>query len=147
MFKHILIPNDGSETAAKAIRAGVQLAREMGAKVTGCHAQGPGPAYVHGEGSFASNEVRRELELRARQYAEKCVDEIAAVAQAAGVAFEPAVVKSLAPCEGIIEAAKAAGCDAIVMGSHGRRGVTRLLLGSVTQEVLTHSSIPVLVLR
>jgi nucleotide-binding universal stress UspA family protein len=147
MFKHILIPNDGSETAAKAIQAGVQLAKEMGAKVTGCHAQGPAPTYIHGEGSIASEEVRRELDLRARKYAENCVGEIANVARAAGVDFQPAVVKSRNPYEGIIEAATAAGCDAIVMASHGHRGVARLLLGSVTQEVLTHSAIPVLVLR
>jgi nucleotide-binding universal stress UspA family protein len=147
MFKHILIPTDGSETAAKAIQAGIQLAKEMGAKVTGYHAQEPVPTHLYGEGYIADKRLVDEFERRSREYADKCVDRIATAAKAAGVDFESVVVKAPVPYKGIVDAATTRNCDAIVMSSHGHRAVARMLLGSVTQEVLTHSTIPVLVLR
>ena len=147
MFKHILIPNDGSEVAAKAIRAGVALAKDMGAKVTGYHAQEPLPTHIYGEGYVADRRLIAEFERRSGEFAERCVGAIAAAAKAAGVPFETLIAKSSEPYKGIIDAAKKQKCDAIFIASHGHRGLTRLLLGSVTQEVLTHSKIPVLVFR
>ena len=73
MFKHILIPTDGSRTAAKAIKAGIQLAKEMGARVTGFYAQEPLPLHIHGEGYIADKELVAEFEKRAAEYAAKCV--------------------------------------------------------------------------
>jgi nucleotide-binding universal stress UspA family protein len=147
MFKHILIPTDGSRVAAKAIKAGVAMAKEMGAKVTGYCAQEPVPAHVYGEGYVGEKQLGVELERRAREHAQRCVDEIAAAAKARGVPFAPLVTKSSVPSRGIIEAAQRRKCDVIFMASHGYRGLAGLLLGSVTQEVLTHSKIPVLVFR
>ena len=147
MFKHILIPTDGSEVAAKAIRAGVALAAEMGAKVTGYHAQEPVPTHIYGEGYVADKQLIAEFERRASEFAKRTVGAVAVAAKAAGVPFEALVVKAAVPYKGIIDAAKKKNCDAIFIASHGHRGITRLLLGSVTQEVLTHSKIPVLVFR
>lgn len=147
MFKHILIPTDGSRTAAKAIQAGITLAKEMGAKVTGYHAQEPLPMHIHGEGYVADKELVAEFERRASEFATRCVDEIGAAAKAAGVPFEPLIVKSPVPYKGIIDAAKKQKCDAIFIASHGSKGLTGLVLGSVTQKVLANSKLPVLVFR
>lgn len=147
MFKHILIPTDGSRTAAKAIQAGVALAKEMGAKVTGYHSQEPVPVHIYGEGYVADNAMIAEFERRAGEYAQRCVAEIGDAAKAAGVPFEPLVVKSPLPYQGILDAAERQKCDAIFIASHGHRGLKRLVLGSVTNSVLTHSAIPVLVFR
>lgn len=147
MFKHILIPNDGSEVAAKAIRAGIQLAAEMGAKVTGFCAEEPRPLHLHTASYGVEKDLVLELDKRASEFAQRCVKDIESVAKAAGVAFEPLVVKSEQPYEAIVRAAKDRKCDAIFMASHGHRGIKGLLLGSVTQQVLTHSAVPVLVFR
>jgi len=147
MFKHILIPTDGSRLAAKAIKAGVEMAKEMGARVTGYCAQEPVPTHLYGEGYVVDKEMAAEFERRAREHAETCVEEIAAAAKARGVPFTAMVTKSNVPSRGIIEAAQRRKCDVIFMASHGHRGLAGLLLGSVTQEVLTHTDIPVLVFR
>jgi nucleotide-binding universal stress UspA family protein len=147
MFKHILIPTDGSNVAAKAIDAGVRLAAEMGAKVTGFHAEQPRPLHLHVKGYAAEKDLIAELDRRSHQFAERCVAQIEDAAKADGVPFEAVVVKSMRPYEAIIQAALERNCDAIFMASHGHRGLDGLLLGSVTQQVLTHSKIPVLVFR
>jgi nucleotide-binding universal stress UspA family protein len=146
MFKHILIPTDGSSVAAKAIQAGVALASEMGAKVTGFCAEEP-PQHRYKDGLVVPHELHAELERRSREYAERNVAEIEKAARTAGVAFEPLVVQSGMPYQAIIDAAQDKKCDAIFMASHGHRGFAGLLLGSVTNQVLTHSKIPVLVFR
>lgn len=147
MFKHILIPTDGSPVAAKAIRAGVALAKEMGARVTAFYAIEPPPTHLYGEGYLAERSLVAELERRAREIAQKSVDEVSEAAKAAGVPCEAVIGKSVVPYKGIIDAAEKAHCDAVFMASHGHRGLTGLLIGSVTQKVLTHSKIPVLVFR
>ena len=146
MFKHILIPTDGSSVAAKAIEAGVALAGEMGAKVTGFCAEEP-PQHRYKDGLAVPRELYIELERRSREHAERNVAEIESAARTAGVTFEPLVVQSVMPYQAIIAAAEEKRCDAIFMASHGHRGLTGLLLGSVTNQVLTHSKIPVLVFR
>jgi len=147
MFKHILIPTDGSEVSRKAVRAGIALAGEMGAKVTAFYAEEPVPGQFYGEGYIADKKLVAALEARARRYSRKCVGAVRTAGKAAGVPVETVVVKSPVPYRGIIEAARRGNCDAIVMASHGRRGLAGLLLGSVTQQVLSHSRIPVLVYR
>ena len=147
MFKHILIPTDGSQLATKAIKAGIEMAKEMGARVTGYCAQEPVPVHLYGEGYVADKQMTAEFERRTREYAEDCVEQVAAAAKARGVPFEPLVTKANLPYRGIIEAAEERKCDVIFIASHGYRGLAGLLLGSVTQEVLTHSKIPVLVFR
>lgn len=147
MFKHILIPTDGSETALKAVKAGVALAAEIGAKVTGYCAQEPVPIHIHGEGHIADKAMVAQFEQRAGEFARKNVKAIEDAAEAAGVSCTALITKSAVPYRGIVDAAEKKGCDAIFIASHGHRGLMRLLLGSVTQEVLTHSKIPVLVFR
>ena len=147
MFKHILIPTDGSEVATKAITAGVELAKEMGAKVTGFYAEEPRPLHLHNGGHRVEHDLVAEFDRRSREYAERSVSRIADAAKAAGVAFEARVAKSMKPYQAIIDAAAEQKCDVIFMASHGHRGLAGLLLGSVTNNVLTHSKIPVLVFR
>ena len=147
MFKHILIPTDGSAVAAKAIKAGVALAKEMGATVTGYYAIEPAPTHIYGEGYLADRKIVEELERRAREVAQRAVDQIAATAEEAGVKCDTVVDSAVQPFKGIVEAAQKEKCDAIFMASHGHRGLTGLVLGSVTQKVLTHSKTPVLVFR
>jgi nucleotide-binding universal stress UspA family protein len=147
MFKHILIPTDGSPIAAKAIKAGVTLAKEMGATVIGYYAIEPAPTHIYGEGYLADRKLVEELERRSKEVAQKSVDEVAEAAKAAGVKCETVIGKAVLPYKGIIETAEKNKCDAIFMASAGHRGLTGLLLGSVTQKVLTHSKTPVLVFR
>jgi nucleotide-binding universal stress UspA family protein len=146
MFKHILIPTDGSDVAVRAIQAAITLASEMGAKVTGFCAEEP-PVRPYRNGFAIPPEIALELERRSREHARRNVAEIEKAAEAAGVAFEPLVVASHSPYQAIIDAAVERNCDAICMGSHGHRGLAGLVLGSVTHKVLTHSQIPVIVIR
>ena len=147
MFKHILIPTDGSPVAAKAVEAGVALAKEMGASVTAYYAIEPPPTHVYGEGYLADRRLVEELGRRARDIAQRSVDEVSDAAKAAGVACVSVIDKSVQPYQGIIDAAHEKKCDAVFMASNGHRGITGLLLGIVTHKVLTHSKIPVLVFR
>ena len=147
MFKHMLIPTDGSRVAAKAVKAGIGIAQQLGARVTGyCAIEQIRPRTV-GDGYMIDRKLVQVLERRAAAAAQKYVEAIGKVAKAAGVEFEPCVSKARTPYEGIIDAAKKKKCDAIFMASHGRRGLAGLLMGSVTHKVLTRTRIPVLVYR
>jgi nucleotide-binding universal stress UspA family protein len=146
MFKHILIPTDGSPLSARAFKAGLRLARHTGARVTGYHAADPMRTHF-GEGFAAGAEVQRELRRRQQEAALKHLAPLERAARAAGVRFETVVNTPGSTYQGIVEAARKRKCDAIVMASHGRRGLAGLLLGSVTQQVLAHSKIPVMVTR
>ena len=147
MFKHILIPTDGSPVAAKAIKAGVALAKEMGASVTGFYAIEPPPTHMYGEGYLAERKLVVELERRAHEVAQASLDQVTTAAKSAGVPCDTAISKSVVPYKGIIDAAQKKNCDVVFMASNGHKGFTGLILGSVTQKVLTHSKIPVLVFR
>jgi nucleotide-binding universal stress UspA family protein len=148
MFKHILIPTDGSTVAAKGVKAGVRFAKEIGARITGYYAVDPGSHYaLYGEGYMFDSKFAAELEKRAVEIGRRRVAAIGKAAKAAGVPFRPLVTKASSPYEGIIAAAKLRSCDAIFMASNGRRGFSRLIMGSVTHGVLTRSRIPVLVYR
>lgn len=147
MFKHILIPTDGSPVSARAVKAGIAFAKETGARVTGYHAVEPVPTRLYGEGYLADKQMIAEFERRTRAAAKKHVAAIARAARKAGVRFEPLVQTARTPYEGIVEAAQKRNCDLIFMSSHGRRGLMRLALGSVADRVMTLSKVPVLVYR
>ena len=147
MFKHILIPTDGSAVSAKAVKAGIALAKEQGARVTGYHAVEPVPARLYGEGYIADRRVVADFERRGREAARKHVAAIERAARKAGVPFDPLVETARTPYHGIVEAAKKRDCDLIFMSSHGHTGLMRMALGSVADKVMTLSNVPVMVYR
>jgi nucleotide-binding universal stress UspA family protein len=147
MFKHILIPTDGSPVAAKAVKAGVTFAKEIGAKVTGYYALDALQPYLYSEGYILNGKLIARLDKRARNIGKRYVAGIGRAAKAAGVPFQAVVTKADTPYGGIIAAARKQYCDVIFMASNGRRGLAGLVMGSVTHKVLTHSRIPVLVYR
>ncbi len=147
MFKHILIPTDGSPLAAKAVKAGVALAKEIGAKVTGYYALEAFPQLHYGDSHIVDRGRVTEYEQSAREAGKKHLAKIQEGAQKAGVVFTALMSKAATPYSGIVEAAKKQKCDVIFMASHGRGRLSSLVLGSVTQKVLAHSKIPVLVYR
>jgi nucleotide-binding universal stress UspA family protein len=147
MYRHILIPSDGSELAEKAVEAGIEFARKINARVTGFTAV---PEYrTPSETELMAKHVisLAEYEDQAKRNAERILERIAARARAAGVEYDADFVQSDHPYEAIVRAAEAHGCDLIFMASHGRRGLSALVHGSETRGVLTHSTIPTLVYR
>jgi nucleotide-binding universal stress UspA family protein len=145
VFAHILIATDGSELSDKAVAQGLALAKVHAAKVTAVHVTEPWTAYLSGEWALAF--PAEEYEKTAAANAKSILARVAEQAQRIGVACEILHIKDRFAAEGIIEEAKARNCDLIVMGSHGRRGLARLFLGSEAVRVLTHSTVPVLVCR
>ena len=144
MFTSILIPTDGSEKAVIAASKAVELAKGQGAKLTAVVVIDPFPYIGLGEASaFGLQAYLSEAQAMATQ----SLDGVRAMAEAAGVPFMAETIERSAVFEGILDAATEQGCDLIVMGSHGRSGVKALILGSETQKVLTHSRIPVLVIK
>ena len=144
LYQNILVPTDGSKRSRKAIGAAVRLAKLLGARVTGVYVI---PAYVapiYSEGMMYAPSRNRSAEKRAGKAA---LNEIEAATKAAGVPFSGALMAAGNPWEGILRTARTKRCDLVVMASHGRRGLSGLLLGSETTKVLTHSKIPVLVCR
>jgi hypothetical protein len=147
MFKHILIPTDGSPVAAKAVKAGLAFAKEMGARVTVYYGLDPMPAPYYGDGYTVDARAISDIERSARAAGEKVLAKVEQAAKTARVPFVGVITKPSTPYDGIIAAAKKSKCDVIFMASHGRRGLASLMLGSVTNKVLSHSKIPVLVYR
>lgn len=148
MFKHILVPTDGSKLSQKAVQRAIDFAKSINARITSLHVI-PEFRMVADE-SFVlpmSAELKRRYEREAKGQAQKILDDVAKKAQAAEVVHEGLIVSGDFPYEQIIGAAKRQKCDLILMASHGRRGLSGLLLGSETAKVLTHSKVPVLVVR
>jgi nucleotide-binding universal stress UspA family protein len=145
MFKHVLIATDGSELAERAVAQGLELAKAIGAQVTVVTATEPWAAVVTGETALMF--PAGDYERGAAEHAAKILGQAMNLARKAGVACDSVHIKEQFPAEGIIAAAKEKGCDLIVMASHGRRGIARLLLGSEATKVLTLSSVPVLICR
>jgi nucleotide-binding universal stress UspA family protein len=145
MFKHILVPTDGSDLSRKAVLYGVQLAKESGAKVTSLTVTDPYRVATMDTVLIPVDE--EEYAEQSRRLAERAMEQVKMAAEAAGVPCETIREIHDQPYRAIIDAAHALGCDLIVMASHGRRGISALLLGSETVKVLTHSTIPVLVYR
>lgn len=147
MYTHILIPTDGSERSARAIEQGVEVARAMGARVSGLFvAPAPTPVVFEGLLPVGYMQPEQHAALSARA-AKRHLGAIRVAARRASVGFEAITVTGEYPAEAILRAAKERQCDLIVMASHGRRGLAGIVLGSETQKVLTHAAIPVLVCR
>ena len=149
MFKHIAIPTDGSRLAEKGVKAGVKLARSLGAKVTGVYVIPPYQPPIYGEAAmyYVPGMSPQDYKKECMKAAKKALATIKIEAQTAGVACDTRIVTEPEPHEGILRAARAAKCDAIAMASHGRGAISSLLLGSETARVLARSRLPVLVTR
>lgn len=147
MFKHILVPTDGSPLSSETAKRAITFARETGAKVTFFFAKPDYPVAFYGEGALIDPTTPDKFAEMAEQQAREILGASEAAAQAEGVVSATISAVSDIPYEAIIAAAETAGADLIFMASHGRRGISGLLLGSETQKVLTHSKIPVLVCR
>jgi nucleotide-binding universal stress UspA family protein len=145
MFKHLLVPTDGSALSEAAIQMAVALAQESGAKVTGLHVIPEFHVLAFGTEMLADAE-KRYIQVT-RQHADDYLAVVTKAAAQAGVECEAVATNCAHPYEAIISVAAQRNCDLIVMASHGRSGMRALLLGSETQKVLTHSPIPVLVVR
>ena len=145
IFKHILLPTDGSDLSNTAIRKGILFAKEINAKVTGLYVVLPPQTSI-----VSSNRVRstqEEYYEESRLQAEDYLAVIERSAQDAAVTCDITTVSASHAYEAIIQTAEQLGCDLILMASHGRKGMQGLLIGSETAKVLTHTKLPVLVLR
>jgi nucleotide-binding universal stress UspA family protein len=145
MYANILIPTDGSQLAGKAVQDGISLAKRIGAKITALtvlpsfHTLTADPQMIE--------DTPAGYKARTQERAKKTLGAVAAAAQTAGVSCETVQVEHEHPYQAIIDTAESKGCDLIVMASHGRHGISALVLGSETAKVLTHCKIPVLVHR
>ena len=147
MFKHLLIPTDGSTLANKAVKAGIEFAREAGARVTIYQALEVHASTYYGDGYTVSKETVANLQRQHQAHAEKIFSAALKIAAAAGVTCDSFTSEESAPYEGILGAAKKRKCDVIFIASHGRGGIGSVVMGSVTQKVLAHSALPVVVYR
>lgn len=147
MFKNILVPTDGSQLSADTAQRAISFAKETGAKIVFFFAKPEYPVAFYGEGALIDPTTPEQFADMAEKQAREILDACEAMARESGVSASSVCVTSDVPYEAIIEAANSAGCDLIFMASHGRKGISGLLLGSETQKVLTHSRIPVLVYR
>ena len=145
MFKHILIPTDGSELSTNAIEKGIQFAAGIGASVTGLTVMPNLQLLDYQVGIL--EETRQTLNEATKSRAHAILEVLAKAAKAANVECKTEATVSDQPYKAIVDTAEKHGCDLIFMASHGRRGIGGVVLGSVTNKVLTHSKIPVLVLR
>jgi nucleotide-binding universal stress UspA family protein len=144
MFQRILVPTDGSDITAKAIATAIQLAKSVGAQLCTISVKEPFPYSAISEMQPTPPQEFFDAQER---IAAKHVQSVVADAEAAGLRCQSQTVEALHPWEAIIDYAKRMQCDLVVMASHGRRGVSALLLGSETQKVLTHCTVPVLIVR
>jgi nucleotide-binding universal stress UspA family protein len=145
MYRHIPIPTDGSALAEKAVEHGITLAKKIGAKITVPTVSMP--FHVLTTDAQMIEDTAPQYKRRTEAHAAKILKAAADVARGAGVAYATSHVEHEHPYRAIIETADAKGCDLIAMASHGRRGVSAIVLGSEIVKVLTHSNVPVLVYR
>jgi nucleotide-binding universal stress UspA family protein len=148
MYKHILLPTDGSKLATKAVKEGLRLAKALGAQVTAVNVVSEYQMVID-EGFVLPNAavLRKRYEEETGKRSRKILDAVKTDAKAAGVRCRGVTLTSSIPYDAIIRQAKKSKCDLIMMASHGRKGIASILLGSETAKVLTHSTIPVLVVR
>jgi nucleotide-binding universal stress UspA family protein len=147
MYKHILIPTDGSELSLKAVEHGISLAKTTGAKVTSITVVSPVLLFNLDPGQFKEPSEEWGYKPQLERFANKCLDQVKSVALEKGVTCNVMYVEHDQPYQAIIDAAENERCDLICMASHGRGGLAAVVLGSQTVKVLTHSKIPVLVCR
>jgi nucleotide-binding universal stress UspA family protein len=145
VYKHILIATDGSDLAQKAVQQGLDLARQFKAAVTAIIVIAPYP--VAQTGALMTTIPFQDYEKLVTQQAEEVLAPVRDLADKLGVSCDTAHVRDEHPAEGIIEHAKAKSCDLIVMASHGRRGIAKILLGSQATRVLAYSPVPVLICK
>ncbi len=145
MYANILIATDGSELAGKAVQDGIALAKRIGAKATVLTVSPP--FHIFTTDTQMIEDTPTQYQVRMQKHTEIILVAAASAAHAAGVACETVHVEHEHPYRAIIDPAGSKGCDLIVMASHGRRGISAIVLGSETVKVLTHSKIPVLVHR
>lgn len=145
MYKHILIATDGSDIANKAVPHGVELAKALGAKLSAVTVTEPYEAVMVPE--TRGLVLPADYKKKSHEAASKILETVTSAAAAAGVECSAIHEENRWPYEGIIEAAEKAGADLIVVGSHGRRGIEGLLLGSQATKLLTHTKVPALVVR
>ena len=148
MFKHILVPTDGSRLALKGAQAGIRLAKALKARVTAVYVVPPFMPIAYGDAAvYVPALSPEEYKKSAERAARRALGAVEAEAKKARVRCQTRFVTAAQPYDGILRAARAAKCDAIAMASHGRGGLAGVLLGSETTRVLAHSKIPVLVTR
>ena len=148
MYKNILVATDGSKLSDKAIKTAISLADSLGAKLVGFYAMPEYPAQVYAEGAaFISVVTPRQFLVEQKELAGQILGTLERAAKKMGITIETITAQKRSAYEAIIATAKKKKCDLIIMASHGRRGLSGLILGSETQKVLTHSTIPVLVVR
>lgn len=147
MFKHILVPTDGSPLSVEAVTRAVSFARETGARITFFCAIQPAPKMYYGMGTIFDTHTFATFREKMIGTTNNILDAAEKIAEEAGVECSKVTLVSEEPYEAIIDAANRNECDLIFMASHGRRGIKGFVLGSETQKVLTHSTIPVLVHR
>jgi nucleotide-binding universal stress UspA family protein len=146
MYRKILLPTDGSSLCDSAAKKGIEFAKFAGASVVALHAV-PATSYLIYTEAGPSDILAEQFERDAKVRGQRLVEALEKLARDADVPCESMLVTNDHPWEAIIEAASAKGCDLIFMASHGRRGLTAMLLGSETAKVLTHTKIPVMVYR
>ena len=146
MFKHILMPTDGSAHSERAVERGIELARLCGAKVTGIHVLQDYQMMMASEGMVPPG-IEEQMDKQARDQAASFLAFVQKAADAAGVLCETLVAKGNHPYDAIVDSANARGCDLIVMTARHRKGLGALLMGSEASRVLHRSSIPVLTFR
>jgi len=148
MYQHILIPTDGSEVAERAVTHGLSLAKFVGAKITVIIVEERlGVLGVSGLAQHGAFSELTKLEEQIKKDATSVLDRVANAAKQAGVPCDTIQVEGVQPYEAIVATATDRGCDLIVMASHGRSGLSAMVLGSVTNKVLTHAKTPVLVVQ
>ncbi len=149
MYKHILLPTDGSKLSDKGVKETIRMAKALRARITAVHVVGNYHQLLYDEGFVLPviPVLRKDFEDRAAAHAKKILDPVREAASKAGVKCDTVVATGDLPYEMIIKQARRSKCDLIMMASHGRSGLKGILLGSETAKVLTHSKIPVLVVR
>jgi nucleotide-binding universal stress UspA family protein len=146
-YHHLLVPSDGTALSRRALDQALALAKALGAQLTLLHVQPPLPVPLVGMGDMLDPATVESLSQTAERESARILQEAQAAGLAAAVTIRTEVVKQDLPYRAIVEAAKRHGCDLIVMASHGRKGLSGLLIGSETQRVLLHAPVPVLVVR
>jgi nucleotide-binding universal stress UspA family protein len=145
MFKTILLPTDGSDLSQKATATAIQFAQLNQAGIVAVYVVQPVPLTPMADGSTMLDAGAYDQQMQTA--AEEVLDKVRTAAQAASVPFEGVIALSPRPADEIVDAANKYHCDVIVMGSHGRTGLNKLLVGSETEKVLAHTTLPVLVVR
>ncbi|MBW7859511.1 MAG: universal stress protein [Rhodocyclaceae bacterium] len=147
MFKHVLVPTDGSPLSEATVARAVSFAKDANARITFFYAQPDFPMPIYGEGALIDPTTPEQFAQAAQAEAQRILDKAKKQADDAGVVADVDTLVNEVPYEAIIDAANRHECDLIFMASHGRKGIASLLLGSETQKVLTHTKIPVLIYR